>query len=290
MEAHGYNDFRTSYAHPSVLQFLLRNIDGKRGSANPFWKLIVHARDLAGKVYFFIFFRLSVVIAQRVLHLKNHAALSNLINGKRILILGSGPSAKDFGVLRIPSDVLLFTCNYGFYLLKDRPRTIDLYLTNKNCMEANLAIPRELPTMKIDVLLMNDLAYLRKKKNLGNCYQKLLRTPPDNYYFERLIRPLSVSFRNDPTTWHDTSSGIKLLEYALAFRAKEIYLIGIDFGHEHVYQNTISREDWLSVPKQRTHFKIDRYFLTVVSKRYRNVFSISKESPVNAYLPYRPLE
>jgi len=266
-----------------------KNIGQKGASTHPFWTLVVHARNLAKKIIA-LPASLYAIIAPYALHAKNYAVLSALIKGKRILILGSGPSAEEFKTLQIPSDVLLFTCNYGFYLLKDRPRTIDLYLTNRNSLKANLAILRELPVQKINVFLTDHPRYLRQQMQLCNCFRKLLACSFGNFYFDRLIRPLRVSFRDDPSSWNETSSGIKLLEYALFFRAKEIYLIGIDFGREHVFQNSIGQDDWRVTPQQRSHFKIDRYLLHVVSKKFHNVFSLSQKSPINAYIPYRSLK
>ncbi|MDY6953466.1 MAG: hypothetical protein SWE60_18310, partial [Thermodesulfobacteriota bacterium] len=163
------------------------------------------------------------------LHLKSRSTLGRLIRHRRVLIVGSGPSASD--LLAIPPDLLVFTCNRGLLLFLDGSlkRRVDLYLCQKGAInDRQNDIETLLASVKTNLFLMNKPDFITEKTDLQGAYVALLQDKlSHNYYLRRLIAPYRVShIRGQYAAF--TSSGMRLLQYALFFKAKETYLIGVD--------------------------------------------------------------
>lgn len=217
-------------------------------------------------------------------HFFRHAPiLKKLIKGQKILIVGSGPSAAELD--DIPEDIKIFTCHAGLRLFTgDRfNRKIDLFLTYKHAMSKHYEdIEEILPTVKIDLFLVDSFNYVNKKKELKRCYSSLIADrQKDNRYLKKLIKPYRIEQIIGNSNARHTSAGIALLQYALYFGAKEIYLIGIDFG--------IGGYFWGEKREERKHRDIDENFIKIVSKKYNNIYSLSKTSPITKYIPYGKL-
>ena len=213
-----------------------------------------------------------------------------LLRGKKVLIVGSGPSAAELE--RISSGLTVLTCKFGLKLFEQRNFSgpVDLFMCWKGFVERNLEVLRLLSKVKTRVLVMDDLPFTRSIKLPEDSYCSLIPDDgKDNFYLKRLIKPYSLkSFKPGKDAMlvrgkvlQHVSSGLRLLQYALYFGAEEIYLIGIDLTDEGYF--------W-GQPKKQKHLAIDNFFMRIVSEKYRNVFSLSKKSAITRYIPYKPLE
>lgn len=213
--------------------------------------------------------------------------LKNLIKGKRILIIGSGQSAND--LQNIPEDALIFTCNTSCNILleKNVNKKIDLHLTSTECIKvysegANHVVKNknQLETLhKIGVRFFVCDADYSTICHHQWCYD----TIPNNYYAIQLIKPKNIT--NIPSDWllhcRESSSGVRLLQYALYYGAKEIYLIGIDNGGGYYWDTNL-----MNFP----HTTFDKPFLEELAKKYFNIFVCSKNSPMIYLFPYKELK
>lgn len=211
-------------------------------------------------------------------HAHNNRILKEMISGRKILVLGSGPSASGFESL--PEDVLLFTCNATPRLLKEKKyqRPIDLYLTRTKALSKDYPDSEKLITeITANIFITDDRSHIRKLKMPDTTFKKLLADhQKDNYYLKKIIYPTRIEqIKTDDVTW--TSAGLRLLQYALRFNAKEIYLLGIDLGADEYF--------WGG--RFLHKHSMDQKFMKIVSKRFENVFSLSPESPITKYIPFK---
>ncbi|MDP3920801.1 MAG: methyltransferase domain-containing protein [Candidatus Omnitrophota bacterium] len=242
---------------------------------------------LAKKAVVFTYGSARISAAWSLHHLTNDAPLRKLIRGRRVLILGSGPSAKELG--DIPDDVLIFTCNAGLRLLRERgiDRPVDLYLCRKKAMTADYPdIEGLLAEQKANVYVMDDARYVKTKKSLKGAYEILLPDhQKDNFYLNKLMKPDSMRFiREDEVTW--TSAGIRLLQYALYFKASGIFMIGIDLSNNGYFWGPDYAHRLPTEKKGHKH-SIDFNFLRFMARRHPNLYSLSPSSPVSSHLPCR---
>ncbi len=211
--------------------------------------------------------------------------LRRLIQGKRVLVLGAGHSARD--LLRIPSDVVVLSCNMGPLMLlekKLKPR-VDLYLVNRAAFRNyDNALITLLRRIEIGALVTRELEYIH---SLGDVvlYEHILhdRSTRSTFYLEDLISPSPVSAILEQDNTMFTSTGVTLLQYALFFNAREIYLAGIDLdidvrGHVLVPSKALG---------YHYHRGPDRKFFAWMVDHYRNVFSLSADSPIASVIPHR---
>jgi len=215
------------------------------------------------------------------LHLRNRSTLGRLIRNRRVLIVGSGPSASELD--DIPKDVLIFTCNRGLKLFLGSTvnRKVDLYLCQTGGMtDTYKDIETLLMRVETNIFVINKPGFIRRKKNLEGSYSKIVEDKVQyNYYLRRLIRPYSLrQIKGQFAAF--TSSGMRLLQYALFYGAGEMYLIGID----------IDRAGYFWKKKNiHWHIDIDREFIRIVSGKHKNMYSASKRSPITTYLKYKRL-
>jgi hypothetical protein len=204
--------------------------------------------------------------------------------GQRVLIVGTGPSAKELG--RIPRGVRIFTCKDGLRLFAERDEShrVDVY----SCIRSRLLTEPRLAELfrrtRPTVFMVNDLAYVRRQRELRGLYSTLIYdSGSDNALVRRLIHPLSIRDIRGRALRAKISTGMRLLHYAIFFGAAEIYLLGIDLGYSgYVWGCREVNRPW-------NHADIDENFLRAVSRRRGNLFSISRNSPIAAYLPTRRL-
>jgi hypothetical protein len=294
-----YRAIRRELTEKKIIHF-----KGKRKKLMPFyWDLYMQLREKPG-LYSSLragLSRLALKIRSTMLSVKpekkvphcshNNAVLQTLIRDQRILILGSGPSASDLNF--IPDDVKIFTCNASLRILEEKKihREIDLLFLIKSKVSKSLIFnnrPAE-KTKVIEALMKRhtikfvatnkpDYAERMKKAEKMN-FCCLFDDGRDPYYLNQLLQPDGVeSIRGtSPIPW--TSSGLRLLQYALFFGAKEIYLIGIDFGHNGYF--------WGPNPNEWRHTDIDENFVKTVSQKYNHLYSLSKNGALARYLPYQ---
>jgi len=254
-----------------MLKRLREKIESKRNSKNLFWKVLVFLKDFLWKI--------KNSIWELSLYLKSRSALKKLIKGKRVLIVGSGTSAKE--LKEIPEDVLVFTCNAGLRLFYNKGyNKINLYLCHKRAIIYDYKdIKSLLKKIKCRVFVIDEPGYI--KKELGDSYSILIKDYNDNnYYLKRLIKPYNINQIKGSSALK-SSSGMRLLQYALFFKAKEIYLIGIDVNEKGYF--------W-GERNEHKHLDIDRNLIKIVSKKYKNIYSVSKNSPITKFIPYKNLK
>ena len=130
--------------------------------------------------------------------------------------------------------------------------------------------------IKVNISLTNNFYFLKKRRRLYYSYSHILQNNnSDNYYLRSLIKPHAVKdiMGNSILPW--TSSGMRLLQYALFFGAKEIYVTGLDLGRGGYSWGRSNH--WC-------HEDIDENFVKIISKKYRNVYSLSAKSPIAKYI------
>jgi hypothetical protein len=193
--------------------------------------------------------------------------LKKLIKNQRVLVLGSGPSKKD--LLNIPKDVRIFTCNMGPEIID---REIDVYYCEKDCL--NNKIRSLLSKINIKYFISDSKNTLRSKN------VKFIKDYKRNtFYLRNIIYPMTINdFMKD--LYNTPSSGVRLIQYALYLNAKEIFIIGLDGG-------TACRSTDLGIDP---HQPADSKFKEIISKKYKNIYSASKNSPITKYLEYKELK
>ena len=218
--------------------------------------------------------------------LKRNAKLNSIIKNQRVLIIGSGPSANDLKY--IPHDVKILTCNIGPRLLLNKQinREIDIYFSGKGSLgkaHESEGVIDLLSKFKINLFVFFNRKTIKKHGQLKKFYAQCATDKGNNYYYlTKLIKPQKIEdIMGVAASNYKTSSGVRLLQYALFFKAKEIYLIGIDSNEEGYF--------WGKTNVHKHHV-IDKNFIEVVSKKYNNIFSASENSPIVRYVKYKPLQ
>lgn len=214
---------------------------------------------------------------------KNYSNVVNLIKNKRILILGAGNSANDLE--KIPKDVIILSCNLSPQILINKKinRKIDLYFCTRRIIldKGTDIISNLLSKVKVNIFITDYPRWIKKREDLREFYEKTVRDRGENnFYLKELIKPYQINQIRGKSLNH-TSSGMRLLQYALYFKAKEIYLIGID-GLRGTY--------FTGKMNKKTHLDIDNNFMKIVSNKFENVYSASRSSPITKYVPHKKLK
>ena len=202
-----------------------------------------------------------VASSRRRNHRENAKFLDTLIRGKKVLIIGSGPSAREIN--NIPEEALVFTCNRGLKLFGEGRlnRPIDLYLCTRSKIERLRIDERSNTGTRIRFFLTDDIAYAQQNKTLKNiCERVLFDDGMDDHFLRQLLDPGSLASLRGRSTHPWTSTGIRLLQYALYYGASEIYLAGIEFG-QHGYFWGRSSDPW-------HHEDIDKNFIRAAGARH----------------------
>ena len=212
-------------------------------------------------------------------------ALDGLLRGKRVLVLGSGPSANDLE--SIPDDVVVLTCKLGPAVLaeKNLRRRLDLYYypslrvdgLGRERRQQLAALVRD---VRIDVLVCENLLTLLDVLPMRAAYSRLVMDFTANQRpLRQLIAPAKIKDIKGRSFCPWTSTGVRLIQYAAYFGAREIFVIGIDLG-KNGYASGGAMRRW-------HHEDIDCNFLRILSKRHDRLYSLSANSPVAEYLPVR---
>ena len=218
-------------------------------------------------------------------NLKRHPKLVNTIKGQRILILGSGPSARD--LKHIPKDVKILSCHASPKLLVDRKidRRIDIYYGLSHVLVSThktTNIPMILSKTRPRIFITENPRWVKKRAEYKNCYDLLIKESGFNsYYFKKLIHPVKINEICKHPGFH-TSTGMRMLQYALFFGAKEIYMSGIDLGGGDYF--------WKGEKCGGSHSGMDHVFMKIISKKYKNIYSVSKNSPITKYIKHKTLK
>jgi hypothetical protein len=218
--------------------------------------------------------------------LKRNSELKKIIKNQKVLIIGSGHSAQDLEY--IPMGFRILTCNIGPRLLLDKGinKEIDLYYCARGVLSKgykNGDIIGLLLKFRINLFIIYDTKLVSKFKDLKKNYAKCIKDMgSSDYYLNRLIGPQKTEEIKDYSLAKNsrTSTGVRLLQYALYFKAKEIYLIGIDIDEKGYFEGSNNIHE---------HLYIDNNFIKIVSKKYNNIYSASENSPIVRYIKYKPL-
>jgi hypothetical protein len=269
------------YARPDIM-------DGNR----PFWK---HVRRRLGRVTG------TTKAAKKTLRfagkrreaIRERAAmpvLRRLIEGRRVLVLASGPSARDLP--EVPADMLVFACNLSPRALLQPPnhgRRIDLYISNVSSHRLyGTSLTDLLRQVTIRYFLSCDLTWARSLPGAEN--RRILQdraTGADASLLHRLGFSQDPAVRDIPkrTETPRVSTGVALLQYALWYGAAEISLSGLDLdGGSYAHQPG-------SVPPiyAEKHAAIDHAVIHICARQYSHISCASPESPLAAIFGYRAL-
>ena len=214
--------------------------------------------------------------------------LRRLITDRRVLIIGSGPSARD--LKRIPEDILVFGCNLSPRALLHSPnrgRSVDVYIGNTTPFRSyGNAMLELLEAIQIRWFLSSDPRWARTlpRASLRHVLHDRA-TSSENYYLKRLEMDkdegVSEALRSSRNRW--TSTGVALLQYALCYGAREVNLIGIDLDSStYAFQpGKPERYQW--------HAAIDHAVIALCARRYQHIFCASPQSPLTGLFPHRSL-
>lgn len=217
-------------------------------------------------------------------------ALRALVKGKRVLILGSGPSASE--LTQIPDDVIIFACNMSptILLTNHLPTRLGLYLCKKSATtddKYGTEIGALLSALTISFFMTDDISHMKKifstKSTTKYLTDRSTGKRPDgslvSEYLPTLLKPSSIDELSG-TSAKGTSAGIGLLQYALYFEASHIYLSGIDLDLSGYALGEKTNERY-----KAAHQDIDTNVLAYLSNKYKNISVLSSSSPVSKKIP-----
>lgn len=201
--------------------------------------------------------------------------IRNVIEGRNVLILGSGPSAAQLN--NIPEDWVVLTCNEGLSLYKNitgSHKPVGLFLITMSKI-------KRLPKILLDLnhseaLLIgvdHPKALASKLSSSNSCIFKDDGMSP--HMLQQLLPNIDLAKLKGRSKHPWTSSGIRLLQYALFYRAKNIYLSGIDFGQ--------GGYAWGALHGPWMHQDIDVNICKKLSDHNQNIRSLSLTSPSSEF-------
>ncbi len=181
----------------------------------------------------FMIWKLKNFIVKPYFLLKNKKIFENLIKGGRVLIICSGPSVNDLDLNKIPGDVRIFSCKRApcIFLNKEEDKIIDLYINYIDKFKVDENLEDFIKKLKINIFVIDKTSFIKNNKELRN-YQQLVQDSENNdYYLKKLIKPHNIN-KIKGSSLDKTSNGMRLLQYALYFKAKEIYIVSIDMNKQ----------------------------------------------------------
>ena len=200
---------------------------------------------------------------------KYERMLKGLIEGQKILVIGAGASAQELE--RIPDGATVFTCNRGglkLFITKQFKRKINLFLCKMNKVDkyGHKEIEEWLPKVKTDIFITDKEKYFKEKQGFKDAYVRFV-------HYDHLR-----GIKGAKTDKGSLSAGMKLVNCALHYGAKEVYLIGIDISKAGYF--------WGEKHGHR-HIGVDRKFIQQASKKHGSIYSLSKKSPITRYIRYK---
>lgn len=218
---------------------------------------------------------------------KSKKLFKEVIENQKVLIIGSGSSVKD--LKNIPNHVKVLSCKRSpkFLIDNNLGNVVDLYFSKKDVLKqarpGSDNLSKILSALRINLFVTDNLRW--GKLFSSNVVWDETRS---NYFLKRLIRPLTVNELGE-NYWRRTSVGVRLLQYAVFFEAKEIYLIGIDLGRGSYFWEKTNPKSKASISKMSGHEPLDSNFIKLMSKKYGNIYSLSKNSPITQFIPFKKI-
>lgn len=201
--------------------------------------------------------------------------------GRRVLIVGAGPSASE--LTHTPADTVILACNSSIKLVAERgdPR-VDLYYFHKRQgLWKTSGLQDHIKNIEIGIFISNLPKLVRVARNFQRRFNDrpnaFLDSNRNNFYLRRLLGTRRIKPMNGI---HWTSAGVRLLQYALYFKAREIFLIGVDLSDDYF---------WGDKKRAMVEQAFENSVLDAFSRRFSNVFSLSEKSPITRYFPFRAL-
>jgi hypothetical protein len=162
---------------------------------------------------------------------------------------------------------------------------VDLYFSKKDVLKQALPgsdnLSEIILSLKINLFVTNKIRWGK-----GFCNNVVWDETRSNYFLKKLIKPIAIDEIGE-NRWRRTSVGVRLLQYAVFFKAKEIYLIGIDLGRGSYFWEEKGGAEFND--DLTGHEPLDSNFVKLMSKKYGNIYSLSKNSPVNQFIPFKKL-
>ncbi|MDP3920780.1 MAG: class I SAM-dependent methyltransferase [Candidatus Omnitrophota bacterium] len=219
----------------------------------------------------------------RVARIANNPVYEKALRSKRVLILGSGPSAAELET--IPNDVVVMTCNRGLRLLVEKriPHALDIFVCTESRMQRLPMITEWLSELKTTTIFMDHPGFIRKDKKLRDHYSEVrYEDGRDNFFLSDMIAPERVRNLRGKSRHPWTSTSIRQMLIALHYQAREVYLCGVDLGREGYFWG-VSDASW-------DHDDIDENVLKIASTKHRNLYCLSKASPITQYISHKSFD
>ncbi len=204
--------------------------------------------------------------------------LRQTVENKRVLVLGSGPSANN--LKRIPKDMIVLGCNFSPALLPNDQEVHGL-LTTSFAVKDSPEIQSVLETREFQWLASNKPRLIPSQHKACSRKAKYIQIFGDLIDLKPLLNKRMGLFKNGQ--WYFFSSGVQLILLALAAGAREVYVSGIDTSREVIYaQGRSYKKD--SAYKKNQHLHADLHALHEIAQNNYPVYSLHQESPLSTIL------
>ncbi len=212
--------------------------------------------------------------------------LQNIVCGKKILVIGSGPSAAT--LKRVPSDFVIACCNLSPTLLSKK-ENISLYATTGYAIDGNSKIIGILNENDFKCVFLDEFPRkeIVKKENI------FIRNPHSIFLHRKIINIskllLHIKRLKKNNQHYFFSTGVQLILLSLLAGAKEVYVIGIEADDLVKYGNDITYSYDPKV-KLNAHLVADQHALSQMARHNLPVFAISKNSNLANIIKYKSID
>jgi hypothetical protein len=214
--------------------------------------------------------------------------LRERIGGRRVLVLGSGGSARELPP--VPSDMLIFSCNAGPLGLPPAPggkRSVDLYICNVYIVRNQPVVMGEaLAGTRAGLFLTRWPRFFREHTPLE--FDALLWDRSTGGFpslSRRLFgRKLATAFGRRVENG-SPSTGAALVFHALFYGAASVHLMGIDLDANPYADGRAGNSNF-----ENRHGRYDRAALRHAQARFGKLSTASATSPLRSLLPFVPLD
>jgi hypothetical protein len=209
-------------------------------------------------------------------HWLNYHKFQKLIRDNRVVIVGTGAAAAD--IQPFGENARFLVCDGGFsaFVNGRSGKTMDLFLCSQPVIRKKF-VKNKLSEINPGVFLSDDLGFIKKKKGKKHWSGSLIRDYRyDRPFTQKLLTPSEL---REVGLEEIASSELRLLQIALYFKPKEVYIVGDEFlNNRYVWDDPHENGDLLTAKEK---------FFKIVSKKYPNIFCVSKESLLAKYLPIK---
>ena len=214
-------------------------------------------------------------------------SLKRVVAGKKIIIIGSGPSAKN---VELPKDsnTLIACCNFSTkFLPKDLQAS--LYMTTSYAVEEMPSLVSEcIQDKEYQWIGANKINFLKKHTN------HLHAVRPRNVFMFSSLISLNPIFKNRTTLmkkghYYFFSTGVQMTLLCLLAEAKEVYIAGIDIDPTVTYANN-TRYETDPLVKINKHQLADSHAMQELANKNIPVYSLVESSPLSKILKHKTIK